>query len=1030
MTLSDVAIRRPVFTAMLSLGILVFGFLSLARLPTDLYPPVNFPLLLVRVVYPGASPEDIERDVTKPIEEAVSGISGIAKLDSYTRDSAALIITQFEMNSDLEAATNRVRDRVGALEGTLPSGAQPPVIQQIDIGALPVFVFALSTDGSVNDARAIADERLRPFLEQVDGVGSVNVVGGQDREVQVDLDLDRISALGLSPADIGQRLGIENLSVPVGSVTARSYDVGVRAIGGYTSVADIARTVVHTTRDGRVIRLSDVAAVADGWSEATRFVRNDGKPAVTLEVVKKSGSNTVQVCHDVRARLAEVVPTLGAGAAFEVISDQSREVEQNAHEVWVAIFAGGAMAAGVILFFLLDLRGTLISALALPTSIVGTFAVMYGLGFSFNTMTLMGMSLAIGLLIDDAVVVRESITRRMEAGDDPTTAASRGTSEIALAVLATTFSLVAVFVPVAFMSGMVGQFFKQFGLTIAAAVLVSLWVAFTLDPMLSARLSARRHGPRVGIAARIERFLDGIDAAYRRILDWVLTYRKATIAITVGVLLLTAGIASRIPAEFVPKQDRGEVLADLRLPVGTSLATTDAVARRVEADLRAIPGIRRVYTIVGHEDQPHRARFRVMAVDKAERAESLAHFEGKIREVLSREPQGQVTLSPPSIIEGLGDWPPFMFIVQGPDLDGVYREGRRIEAMLRAVPGTSDVRLTMEPGRPELELRIDRDLAADRGVPAGLVGLTARGLVEGTIVGTLRDGGREADIRLRAAPRFADDAAAIANLPLASPRGAVRLGDVAEVSMGVGPSEIQHHNRMRSVSVWSQVAEGAALGTVLDASFAALEANPLPEGYFVTLDGQAKDMNETAAAMGLAIAVAFACIFMVLASQFESLLHPFTLVVSIPLAMVGAFLALAVTGSSISMGSQIGIILLMGLVTKNAILLVDGALVAVREGHDPIAAMRIAGPRRLRPILMTSVAMALGMVPTAIGGGIGSEFRAPMAIAVIGGVTSSTLLTLLVVPVIFTWMERLRAWLGALGRKLNPDAFTGTSPAE
>ena len=1024
MTLSDVAIKRPVFTAMLSLAILVLGFLSLSRLATDLYPPVNFPMLLVQIVYPGASPEDIERDVTKPMEDAVSGIAGIDTLQSFTRNSAAVLLIKFSLDTDLDAATNSVRDRVGAVEGKLPSAAEKPVIKQIDIGALPVFVTALSSDGSVNDTRTLADERLRPFLEQVDGVGSVNVVGGQDREIHVDLNLDTLASLGISSTEIAQRIGYENLSMPVGQLESESYTVGIRASGQYTSVADVASTVVKMTPDGRQIHLGDVAEVTDDWTRATRYVRNNQQAAVTLEIIKKSGANTVQVAHDVEAKLKEVVPNLGHSAQFEVISDQSRDIEANANEVWTAIYFGGAMAIMVILFFLLDLRGTLISALALPVSIVGTFAMMYLMGFSLNTMTLMGMSLAIGLLIDDAVVVRESITRRLEAGDDPITAASRGTSEIALAVLATTLSLVAVFVPVAFMSGMVGQFFKQFGLTIAVAVLVSLWVAFTLDPMLSSRLSRRHHiGNHTGIAAIIERFLDGIDNRYREILDWVLRHRLTTGAIAVLVLIGTGFVAANLPLEFVPKPDRGEVMADIRMPVGTSLETTDAIAQRLEKKLLALEGVKRVYTIVGHEDQSQRARFRVLAVDKDIRPHPLAWYEDQVRATLSEIPNGEVNLQAPQVIDGLGDWPPFMLIVQGEDLKGVIEQGKRLEKMLLATPGTSDVRLTVNPGRPELMLDIDRAVAADRGVPAGLVGVTARNLVEGSLVGTLRDGGREADIRVRAAPRFASDVAAIRMLPLPSPRGLVRLGDVATVRMDAGASEINHYNRMRAVSVWSGVANGAALGTVLDTFYKELAAAPLPPGYFITLDGQARDMNETASAMGLAIGVAFIFIFMVLASQFESLLHPFTLMVSVPLAMVGAVLALAITGSSLSMGSQIGIILLMGLVTKNAILLVDGALVALRDGHSPADAMRIAGPRRLRPIIMTSSAMVLGMLPTALGRGIGSEFRAPMGVAVIGGVISSTLLTLLVVPVVFVWMERLREYLGRVGAMINPDAM-------
>ncbi len=1031
MNLSDIAIRRPVFTAMLSVAILVMGFLSLGRLGTDLYPPVTFPFMTVQVIYPGASPADIERDVTRPLEDAVAGISGIETLQGFARDSYTLLLLKFAMGTDLEAATNAVRDRIGGVEGKLPAGAEKPVIQQIDIGALPVVVLALSSDGTVNDTRAMADERLRPFLEQVQGVGAVNVVGGQDREVHVDLDLDRLRALDLAPADIAKRIGYENVSVPVGSFASGTFDVAIRAEGQLTSVADLESVVVSMTREGKQVRLGEVADVTDGWSDAKRYVRNNGRSAVAVEIVKKSGANTVAVADGVMATLAEVMPTLGNGAAFEVIGDQSRDVRANAHEVWIAIFFGGGMAIVVILFFLLDVRGTLISALALPTSIVGTFAAMYALDFSLNMMTLIGMSLAIGLLIDDAVVVRESITRRLEAGDSPAEAASRGTREVALAVLATTLSLVAVFVPVAFMSGIVGQFFKQFGLTIAVAVLLSLFVAFTLDPMLSARLSTRiRHGARKGLAGVIERFLDRVDERYRRTLEWVLGHQWTTVGVTVLLLVATVVVATRIPVEFVPKEDRGEFFADLRLPVGTGIEVTDAVSRAVEADLGQIPGIERVYAIVGHENQPNRARYRLRAIDKSKRTEPLSVFEDAVRARLVQVPQAEVNLSMPGMIEGLGDWPPILLIIQGEELDGLLKEGERLKAMMQGIPGTSDVRLTIEPGQPELTVRIDRAVASDRGIPAGLAGSMARLLVEGELVGTLRDGGDEADIRVRAAGRFTDDLDAIRALPVPSPRGLVTLGEIASVEMGAGASEIARYNRMRSVTVTSQVANGASLGAVVAGFDAALLKAPLPDGYFLTVDGQAKDMTETGKSMGLAIGVAAVFVFMVLASQFESLLHPFTLLISVPLAMVGAFMGLFIAGQSISMGSQIGIILLMGLVTKNAILLVDGALAFIREGHTAEDAIRLAGPRRLRPILMTSAAMVLGMIPTAIGTGVGSEFRAPMATAVIGGVISSTVLTVLVVPVAFLWVERQNARIAGLWARFNPDAVPVEAVAE
>jgi HAE1 family hydrophobic/amphiphilic exporter-1 len=1012
MFLSDIAIKRPVFTAMLSLALIVFGILAFRRLAVDQFPPVDFPVMLVQTVYPGAAPEDIERDVTNPLEDAVASVAGLDQVQSFTRGNVSVIVLQFTMGADQNAVVNAVRDRVGLTRAKLPTGAEEPQIRQIEFGALPIMVVSLSTPAGVNVTRDLADERLKAFLEQVEGVGTVNVLGGQTREVHVDLDLDKLAALGISAQQVADRIGYDNLSVPIGEMDQQGFTVGIRSIGEFKSIVDLKSTVIHLTQLGRQVRLEEVAEVTDSFAKPDRMVRYNRQEAVTLEIIKRSGANTVEVAHNVRRVLADVVPTLAEGAVYDVISDSSEDIEANAHEVWIAIYFGGAMAVLVILFFLLDLRGTIISALALPTSVIGTFALMGLLGFSLNTMTLLGLSLAIGLLIDDAVVVREAITRRLEAGDSPMEAASRGTKEIALAVLATTLSLVAVFVPVAFMSGIVGQFFKQFGITIAAAVLLSLFVAFTLDPMLSSRFSKVHdaHAKRSLIPRMIERFLDGVDRGYTRLLAGVLRWRKTTVLFALASLAFTVVVGSRVPAEFVPMEDKGEFLADFRMPPGTSMDTTYAQTIRMESLVLGIPGVERVYSVVGIESAANRARLRVRTVPAKDRDVPLSFYEDKVRELLAMVPGAEATIQRPGMIEGLGDWAPLMLIIQGDDTARVLAEAARVTELVRKIPGTSDVRMSVNPGRPELRVELDRALASDRGTPAALIGGTARLLVDGAVAGSLRDGGKEgADIRVRAAPRFSSDVDAIKALPLPSPRGRVTLGDVAVVRMDAGQSEIQHFNRLKSVTVSTQVAPGGALGDIVTAAKEALAKDPLPPGYMYKIEGQAADMEETSAAMGLAVFTAMTFIYMVLASQFESLTHPFTLLVSVPLAMVGAVLALWITGSSFSMGSQIGLILLMGLVTKNAILLVDGALQHMRDGHGAEEAMMFAGPRRLRPILMTSAAMVFGMLPTAIGTGIGASFRAPMGIAVIGGVVSSTLLTLLVVPIVFLWVERGRA---------------------
>jgi multidrug efflux pump subunit AcrB len=904
---------------------------------------------------------------------------------------------------------------VGIAQGALPFGTKPPVVSQLDIAAQPVLVFSAVSGVDLTALRQTLDDEIRPRLEQIQGVAAVRIVGGAEREVAVDLSSDRIQALGLSPEAIYERIRAEHLDLPAGRLALERAEVGVRVSGEFSSVDALRRMVVATARDGSSVRLSDVALVRAGTKEPRSLVRTNGVESVAVEVVKQAGANAVAVANETKSLL----PQLERQYAFRahVLVDQSSIIEANAHEVWIAIFFGGAMAVLVILLFLMDVRGTLISALALPTSVVSALFAMYAMGFSINQLTLLGLSLAIGLLIDDAVVVRESITRRLEAGEDPATAASRGTKEIALAVMATTFTLVAVFVPVAFMQGIVGQFFRQFGLTITAAVLISLFIAFTLDPMLSARW-ARRHdvGGRPRVVRELERAFAVCDRLYARTLDAVLRHRRVTVALAVALLALSVWVGGRLGSEFVGGEDRGEMIVSLTYPPGTSLETTSARSAALEEKVRALPGVTAVYGVIGPDEDVRKARWRVKLVDKNERHDGLEVYKGKVRAILAADDRLQASVADPPTIEGTGDFPPIMLQVVGRDLERLRAEAEFVARTLREIPGTADVELRDSPGQPELNVSVDREAAARAELPAGSIAQQVRLASAGSVAGKLREGRRESEIRVRLAAPDRGSHEALQRMWIATPRGPMALSQLAEFRRTTGPAVIEHEQRERQIAVWSQIAPGHNLGEVADALRARLGAHPLPAGYAYVFNGQMKNLAEMSRNVGLALGLAVVFIFIVLASQFESFLQPFTIMLSLPLALVGAVLALAAARCPLGMGAQIGIILLMGLVTKNAILLVDGALAHVREGDSPEEAVRKAGPRRLRPILMTSAAMVLGMLPTALGRGMGSEFRAPMAIAVIGGVVTSTLLTLWVVPVAFLWVEQLRVWLAGLGR--------------
>ena len=1012
MSLSEVAIRRPVFTSMLSLLLIVLGVLGFKRLGTDLFPDVTFPVVTVVTVYRGAGPGEVETQVVKVIEDAVAGISGIDKIHSWSRENAGVVMVQFKLTESLERSAQEVRDKVAAVVSKLPKDADAPVVNRVDIGAAPVLSYAASSSDLPSQAlRKLIEDKLQPALQQLEGVAEVRITGGDTREVQIDLSLEKALSVGLSPAELAQRVGMENLNLPAGRLALGPTEFTVRTLGEFQSVDELRGLPIASSRTGSQVRLDEIATVRDGVGERRTTARLNGKDAIIFEVVKQPGSNTVALSDQVKKTLAAMTPVLGHGFKTTLLIDQSDLIKANAEEVWIALIFGGAMAVLIILMFLLDPRGTFISSLALPTSVIGTFFVMYILNYTLNQMTLLALSLSIGLLIDDAVVVREAITHRLNQGETPFNAARDGTSDVALAVLATTFTLVAVFVPVAFMPGIVGQFFKQFGITISAAVLISLFVSFTLDPMLSSLLAKQRIPGEVIKEAPVARFFrlgfEWIERVYSKILAVSLANKWAALGVFVALTIFSFWATRGLKGEFVSAEDRSQFVIDLQLPDSASLDLATRRSGEAEALLKSIPEIRDVYSIVGPNGEANKVKMRALATPKKERKKTVFAMKDEARALLKGLQATKVFVSDPPTIEGLGDFFPVMVRVVGPDLKVLNTEAQRVADILRATPGTVDIKVDSNPPKPEVTIRLDRTRAADLGLTAAQVAIQLRLAIDGEVAAKLREGKDETDIRVRLQESDRRNPDQLKNMDLASPRGLRKLSDVANLSLQDGPSVIEHENRERQIGIYSQLGTGAALGDIATKLRRAMIESPLPDGYNLVYDGQIKTFDEQNAAFASAFVLAFVFIYMVLASQFESLKHPVTIMISLPLALVGARIALLTAGKNLSMGAMIGIILLMGLVTKNAILLVDGTLQHLREGDTVDQALLKAGPRRLRPILMTSIAMAIGMVPTAIGTGTGAEFRSPMAIAVIGGVISSTALTLIVVPIIFAGVEWL-----------------------
>jgi hydrophobe/amphiphile efflux-1 (HAE1) family protein len=1030
--LSAVAIKRPVFTVMIMAAMIVLGLVAFRRLGSDLFPDVSFPAVVVTVPYPGASPKEVETLVAKPLEDAVIGINGIDRVRSFSREGSALVFVLFNLGVDVTDAATEVRERVSQVRYKLPDETKEPIINRFDVSASPVLTYTVRGQGSLADLRDYTDHTLRPALEQVDGVASVDIKGGQTREVRVLLDRPKLDALGVGLGQVVTRLRAENLNVPAGHYDEGAREVSVRTVGEFKNVEQIRDVIVATARDGSVVRLRDVANVLDGFADETTLVRVNGAEAVTFEVRKQTGKNTVEIAQAVKARLAELAPSVPAGMSTSLLIDQSRFIEVELHSVQHHIVIGGLMAVLIILVFMLDLRSTLISAVALPTSVIGTFFVMYVLGFTLNMMTLLALSLAIGLLIDDAVVVRENIFTHIERGKPPMQAALDGTKEVALSVFATTLTIIAVFLPVAFVKGMVGQFFRQFGITISAAVAISLFVAFTLDPMLSSRFSKQKTheaGSFAWLKAPFEWVFRTIEQTYAALLGWAVRHKLAVGALAVLSLVFMGWVTSLMGSEFVNSEDRSQFVVEAELPAGTALAETSRLSAVAEDELLKTPEIQVLASTLGVDGEPNKIRWRIATTPKDQRTKSIAALKEAGRRAAQLIPGAKVTATDPPFVEGAATEAPIMINVRGDEFPRIEAAANKIEKILKATPGVSDIQVRYSPGRPELEVELDRQRAADHGLSVTEVALALRTAMEGDESGNLRAGTDEIPIRVRLSEDYRRNAEALRNLTLQTSHGPVKLSDVANFQRSEGPQVIERENRQRQITLWATPI-GRPLGDVAKEFQPAIAKASLGAGISVAYDGQLRLMHETNENMALALLLGVVFIYIVLASQFESFVHPFTIMLTLPLALVGGIVGLFLTNNTMAMGALIGIVLLMGLVTKNAILLIDRAIVHVREeGMTPFRAIVTAGPERLRPILMTSAAMVLGMLPTALSHGEGSEFRAPMAIAVIGGVVSSTLLSLIVVPVFYLAIENFKHWLPLASAKVRGFLPLGRSRA-
>ena len=1012
MRLADVSIRRPVFAVMLIAAMVVFGGLAYPRIGVDLFPNVEFPVVTITVVYPGADPETMESKVSDPIEEKINTLSGIKILRSVNLESVAQVIVQFELEVPFDEAVQDIRDKMSEVARDLPPGIDPPTISRFDVGAAPIMAVAVSGPLGPRELTELADKVVKERIQRVTGVGGVDLVGGRERQIKVQVDAAKLAGLNLSVDDVSSAIRSQNIDLPGGSFERGGKELTVKTKGEVKSAADVGQILIPNP-SGTLIRVRDVATVIDGVEDAASASYLDGKSAISLVIRKQSGANTVEVAKKVKTELEVLKPRIEkAGASYAVPTDISTFIEHSINDVRFDLIFGAFLAVAIILLFLRDFRATLISAVAIPTSVIATFAFMQLLGFSFNNMTMLALSLSIGILIDDAIVVIENIHRHLEIGESPSTAASNATAEIFLAVLATTSCILAVFVPVAMMKGIVGRFFFQFGLTVSFAVAVSMLVSFTLTPMLSSRFLTATHGERRGLLYRgIERVLVAVEHGYGRIVRWALSHRLATIGLAVMALVASFVLVSRVKAEFLPPEDRAQFELQVELPIGSALETTEKVAEAIAADIRkTAPGVKNTFTTVsgGTQGQSNQASIQVVLTPPKSRNFHQEHLMAWARARYAGLESVKVNALPIAAVGGGGGFrqQPVQFNVRGDDMDELVRATDKLKAELAKVPGLVDLDTTYRGGKPELEVQVDRDRAASLGVPVASIASTIRALIAEDPVSELKDGVDVYDIVLQLPPEQQKRIELLPNLKVRAINGQlVELANVVRMENGLGPSQIERQARQRQITVLAGT-QGMPLGEAKKAVDDAAKRT-IPDSFTTDYAGMADIMGESFKYMGIALILAVIMVYMILAAQFDSFVQPVTIMLSLPLSVIGAFGALYVAGMTLNIFSMIGIIMLMGLVTKNAILLVDFANQLRERGEDIIEALVKAGMIRLRPILMTTAAMIFGMMPVAMAISEGGEVRAPMATCVIGGLITSTALTLVVVPVVYTFMDGL-----------------------
>ncbi len=1037
--LAEICVRRPVFATMIILSLTVVGLFSYKSLGVDLFPKIDLPTITITVVNPGASPQEIETEITDKVEGAVNTISGIDELRSTSVEGVSQVFITFLLEKNPDIAAQEVRNKVDLIVNDLPVTAEQPIVQKLDTDAAPVVRIAVSAPRSPREVTDVADKKIKQQIESISGVGEVTIIGGRTREIQVWVDPDKLRAFNVTVAQVADAVRAQNIELPGGRVDEATRELTVRTMGRIVEPSQFNDLVVGS-RGTYSVKLSDVGYAEDGSEEPRTEARLNGQPAVTLVVSKQSGQNTVAIADAVKERLTEIQKTLPPGFKTEVVGDQSIFIKASIESIQKHLIEGSILAAIVVFLFLWSFRSTVIAALAIPTSLIATFGLMAAMGFTLNQITMLALTLMVGIVIDDAIVVLENIFRFIEEKGMPSfQAAIEGTREIGMAVTATTLSLLAVFLPVGFMGGIVGRFMSSFGLTSSFAIAVSLLVSFTLTPMLAARLIKRsedaeeglfeRHTEPADHGSKQSRFYRPIDNTYKRLLTWSMAHRWVVVTACAIVIISIVPLFMFVGKNFLPVDDQSQFELNVRAPEGSTLAATSVLAERISADVRKLPGVTDTLTTIGGgaQEQVNVASIYVKLQPLEQRSVSQSDLMLRARsEILARyvkESQGQLRTSvqPVAAISGGGFRnADIQYVIGGPDLDKLTKYSEALLAKMKTIPDVVDADSSLVTGKPELRVVIDRARAGDLGVRVADVAQALNTLVAGQKVSTFNAGTDQYNVRVRAIGQFRSSVEGLKQMIVSSSKiGWVSLDNLVHVEEGTGPSAIDRLNRQRQVTLLANVKPGGSQADVIQKLNAFVKEIGIDPAYKTGLAGRSKELGRAGYYFMLAFVLSFVFMYMVLAAQFESFIHPITILLTLPLAIPFGILALLLTGQTINIFSGLGLLLLFGVVKKNAILQIDHTNQLRARGMERLEAIIRANRDRLRPILMTTIALVAGMLPLTISSGPGSGTNRSIGVLVVGGQSLCLLLTLLAVPVFYSLFDdlgRSRIW-GYIGSR-------------